>query len=446
MKPYTLLLAAFGLTSACLLPHELKAEADYRLHGIIPKPRPMLKTRQSTRDMPIGKGDRFKDGTVVPRGLGVEDRDLGQILNVKEVESALKALAEEYNEVKLFIPPHTTYEKRSLHGAVIGDTARAFIMSGIHARERGGPDDVVYFIADLLQAKKAGTGLKYGGKTYTNKDVLKALAAGVVVLPLVNPDGVAYDQNTSSCWRKNRNPASATGDSDIGVDLNRNFDFLWDYVKAFSTGLVNWATSSDLPASEIFHGKAPLSEPETKNVAWVMDTYKQLSWFLDLHSYGGDVLFAWGDDNAQSLDATMNFNNSKYDGKRGIIGVDPENALYREFITTVDLDQQQSLAQRMTQEMSSAGPTRYEAKQSCELYPTSGTSADYALSRYYGHKCGASKIQGLTLEFGLANMDGGACPFYPNKNLYHQYMREVSVGLMEFLMNAAEEKVEVWKC
>jgi murein tripeptide amidase MpaA len=52
-----------------------------------------------------------------------------------------------------------------------------------------------------------------------------------VIIPLTNPDGMAYDQNSDTCWRKNRNTDARSTSSyrfskDIGVDLNRNFDFV----------------------------------------------------------------------------------------------------------------------------------------------------------------------------------------------------------------------------
>ena len=444
--PSFLTLAALSLTTtACLLPHELKANADYHRYGILPKRQAFPNNSSSRRDMPTGQGDRFEDGKKAPAGLGVDDRDLGSILNVNEVRSALKGLAAEFDEVKLFDAPFITYEKATVHGAVVGDAPRAFLMSGIHARERGGPDNLIYFVSDLLRARKSGSGVKYGGKAYSHNDVLKVLATGFVVVPLVNPDGVAYDQNTSSCWRKNRNPESAILDTDIGIDLNRNFDFLWDYEKSFNLSQMYFVTASDIPAAETFHGTHPFSEPETRNVAWVMDSFKQLSWFLDLHSYGGDILWGWGDDNAQTLNPLMNFHNSSYDGTRGPTGDEPGADAYQEYMIVEDVDRQQSLAQQMQEAMQHSGSIPYSFKQSCNLYTTSGVSTDYALSRYYAHHCGANKIQGFTVEFGQAS-EAGPCPFYPSKDEYHESMRQVATGLMEFLMVAGAAEVEQWQC
>lgn len=121
-------------------------------------------------------------------------------------------------------------------------------MSG---RERGTPDAVLYFISDLLLAKMDKTGLKYGNRNYTNSEVLLALSNGIVFIPMLNPDGVNHDHSTNSCWRKNS----------AGVDINRNFDFLWDYKKAFHPMVIerlpvasSGAVASEDPELLSYHG------------------------------------------------------------------------------------------------------------------------------------------------------------------------------------------------
>lgn len=427
----TLPLVAFGLAAnGCLLPGEI--DGTYR--------RAPGKRQSGFQDFPIGQGDRFSGGQYAPRGLGTDDRDLGSILNVGEVETGLKGLAGAFDDVKLFTAPHATFENRRVHGATIG-TPRVFIQSGIHARERGGPDNVLYFISDLLMARANGTGVAYGNQSYTNAQVTAALSAGVAFVPLVNPDGVAYDQQSNACWRKNRNTKSATGggsstDPTIGIDLNRNFAVMWDYKRLFNPRANLQGAASDDPGSEVFHGTGPLSEAETQNVAWVMGQHGELSWFLDLHSFGGDILYAWGDDDPQTTDPQQSFTNKAYDGKRGFIGADPPDSVYAEYIEQADLDAQTGLSRRMSSAMSRAGSVAYVPKPSSSLYPTAGGSTDHALGMYYGHGCGANRIQGLTIEFGQqTNSDN--CPFYPDAGRYHESMRQVAVGLMELLLTAA---------
>jgi hypothetical protein len=174
-----------------------------------------LNKRQTTT-APIGKGDRFKGGKIAPRGLGTRKPgeyssfETAGILNADEVYTAMKGLEKEYG-MTLFDTPYKTYENNTIIGGVANkaekikkDKQYIYFTSGIHARERGGPDNLIYFISDLLYANEHRIGLTYGNKTYTNSEVKKALGAGVVFIPMLNPDGVRHDQANSNLWRKVR--------------------------------------------------------------------------------------------------------------------------------------------------------------------------------------------------------------------------------------------------
>jgi hypothetical protein len=425
--------AALGITStasACLLHSEREAEALYKRTGTRPAKRSTITSRQSSA-YPIGTGNRFEDGPA-PVGLGTDDRDLESILNVDEVTSALAGLKNEYPEVELFTPPFQTHEGRELPGIIVGDNPRVFIMSGIHARERGGPDNAIYFLADLLNARKAGKGVTYGSKEYTAEEVETALSAGVVMLPLTNPDGVAHDQSTDTCWRKNRNPESSDGTPDsVGVDLNRNYDFVWDYKTAFDSSA---DPASDDPSSEVFYGTAPASEPETQAVVWTVDQYQNITWFMDLHSYGPDLLYGWGDDDVGTEETSQNFVNSEFDGVRGVTG----DETYKEYFTAEDLQTELDGTSKIVEAMNVVGGVDYEASPAVGLYPTSGASNDYAMGRYYGKvACGASRMFGYTLEFGQASSADPSCPFYPDQEEYHRNIRQIGAGFIEMLLVAA---------
>lgn len=437
------IVAALGLTStvsACILEHERHAERSYVATGQRPDYVAPLRPRQGGSSFPIGKGDRFGGGCKAPVGLGVQDRDLKSVLSVKEVDSALKGLANVYpDQVKLFKPPFETYEGRDFPAAVVGDNPRVFIMSGIHARERGGPDAVIYFLSDLLAASKAGTGVSYAGKEYTAEDVQTALSAGIVVVPLTNPDGVNWDQTTDTCWRKNRNPESSTGsERSIGIDLNRNYDFAWDYKTAFDPTLPD-SPASDDPASEVFYGTGVASEPETQAIVWSLDQYQNVTWMVDLHSYGPSLLYAWGDDDPGFNSTKQNFENPAFDGKRGVVS----DTLYREYFSPEDYEIEKEGAGRMVDAMLAAGDAPYEYYHAVGLYPTSGASNDYAMGRYYGKlSCTASRMFGMTLEFGEASEADPSCPFYPSSEEFHRNIRQVSAGFMEMMLVAAGEAGE----
>jgi hypothetical protein len=62
-------------------------------------------------------------------------------------------------------------------------------------------------------------------------------SAAVMIMPVVNPDGYQFTHTTYRDWRKNRhinigatnpNPVSESDIGDYGVDVNRNYDFMFD--------------------------------------------------------------------------------------------------------------------------------------------------------------------------------------------------------------------------
>jgi hypothetical protein len=387
---------------------------------------------------PIGKGDRFKGGKVAPRGLGSRQPDeyssfeTAGILNVDEVYTAMKGLEKEYG-MQLFEAPHKTYEGNTVIGGVANkaqkirnDKQYIYFTSGIHARERGGPDNLIYFISDLLWANKHRKGLTYGSKSYTNSQVKTALGSGIIFLPLTNVDGVKWDQANSNLWRKNRNPESAIPGQplSVGVDLNRNFDFLWNYTQHFDPSV---SPASNNPTSQAFYGTGPFSEPETSNMAWVYDIFPNIKYFIDVHSAAGTLLYSWGDDINQSEDPDQNLFNPKYDGVRGVIN----DTLYREYIGADDWKNIEKQANLTTAAMEAVGGREYVPQQAVGLYPTSGASDDWASSRWHGDKS-LNKVYGYTLEFGYPTN------FYPTAEEYVANILDTSAGFMEFILAANE--------
>ena len=290
-------------------------------------------------------------------------------------------------------------------------------------------------MSDLLYANKNKIGVTYGGRSYTYKDVKDALSVGIVFLPVVNPDGVNYDQTTNTCWRKNRNPADvvAGNPNTYGVDLNRNFDFLWDFPKKFHPSI---AAASTNPASQAYRGRSAFSEPETKNVKWVMDTFQRVRWYLDIHSYTGTVLYGWGSDENQSRDKDQNFANPKYDGKRGPVP-DLPDAKYGEYVSNQDWIDRLFVGTRAANAADSATGRHYEVQQAVYLYPTSGASDDYASSREKASGGKLNKVYGYTIEFGFGN-EAASCAFYPTAEQYKLNMLETNSAFFEFLLAAKE--------
>lgn len=427
------LLPLASLSAGCLLPEERE--------GALVARRPYDK-RQSS-GTPIGTGDRFNGGATAPRGLGSQpSSSFSSLLSVTEINSALQGLKTAYG-IEVFDTPYTTYQGRTIKGAKVGGTGtgngayHVYLNGAIHARERGSSDNILYFISDLLYANKNNVGLTYGSKTYTAAQVKTALSAGIVFVPLSNPDGVAYDQSSNSCWRKNRNPAGGSGAA-TGVDLNRNFDFVWDLNK--------WATSvrgdvaSSSPSSEVYHGTAAFSEPETKDIKYIFDTYSKVRWFIDLHSYTGDILYSWGSDENQSRFSYMNFRNSSYDSVRGVLSDTPGSGRgYGEYTPTDEFNTNVAAARRVASGLTAGGGRSYSAIPAADLYPTSGASDDYAYSRHFANPS-LNLVHGYTVEFGFGS--GLSCPFYPTVAQFNTNIKATGAGFMEFLLAAVELGLE----
>ncbi|KXJ95768.1 zinc carboxypeptidase [Microdochium bolleyi] len=374
-----------------------------------------IRRRQATADngLPIGKTDRFEGGKLFPCGLGTQSNEtrFNSILSVKEIRSGFLGLVNEYG-ISTFETPYVTHENATIFGGKIGgnrncdEAYRVYLNAAIHARER----------------------LTYGGCQYSRCDVSKALGTGIVFLPLSNPDGVAYDQATNECWRKNRNPAGA-------VDLNRNFDFLWNLTQFTPSVAPNVA--SDDPTKQTYHGVAPFSKPESKSIKWVMDTFNKVRWFMDIHSFAGVVLYSWGSDENQSKNKDMNFMNRDYDNARGLMPDSPEEGLvYSEYIPAQDWSEVVFAGMRTGNAMDGATGRHYKVTQAAYLYPTSGASDDYAYSRHFADPT-LNRINGFTVEFGFGN-DNASCPFYPTQEQYSLNILETNSGFMEFLLAAAD--------
>lgn len=240
-------------------------------------------------------------------------------LNVTEVESAIQALSITYpGQCEIITLPNVTHEGRTSHAIRVGlgaldDRPAMLFIGGQHAREWGSCEICINFAADLLEAYTLGTGLTYGGQSYTAAQVQRVIEQSqVFIFPCVNPDGRNHSQTSFAMWRKNRNPVNA-------VDLNRNYDFLWDFNTAFSP--LAAPQVSDNPISDVYHGTAPESEPETSNVVWLLDTYPQIRWMIDIHSYSQLLYTVWGDDENQIAVPGQNFLNAAHDGVRGVLSL-----------------------------------------------------------------------------------------------------------------------------
>ncbi len=350
-------------------------------------------------------------------------------MTVAAIETATANVASSFPALaKTINLPESSVEGRAIKALRVGGSApgstRAgvLLVGGIHAREFINPETLVEFATRLCAARAANTGLAFGPKTYTSADVRLVMdTLDIIVLPMANPDGRLFCQSSSAnlMWRKNR--ALNPGKPCRGVDLNRNANFLW------SSGI---GTSAD-SCSDVFKGPSAFSEPETRNVRWLIDSYPRLGCMLDVHSYSELVLFPWGDDELQTTDPNQNFQNPAFNGQRGVVG-----SGYREYMPAADLGAHQAMGNRMRNGIAAVRGRSYTVQQSISLYPTTGTWHDYAYSRHFV-QTGRRRILGFTLET--------ARQFQPSDAEKAEVIRETQAGLMECLLQnvCPAEAVEV---
>ena len=115
----------------------------------------------------------------------------------------------------------------------------------------------------------------------------------VFVLANVNPDGGHYSMYDFNAQRKNMtNYCPVTGNSDPaarntwGVDLNRN--------NTQYTLFDGYFGASSSCTSDTYSGPSEASEPEIKNEMWVVDTFPNIKFANNIHSYGGYFMWAPG--------------------------------------------------------------------------------------------------------------------------------------------------------
>jgi len=105
------------------------------------------------------------------------------------------------------------------------------------------------------------------------------------IVPIVNPDGFVHNETTNpnggGMWRKNRRD---NGDGTIGVDVNRNYPYMW--------GLDDSGSSPD-PGSEVYRGPSAGSELETQAIMGFIDS-REIRTHDSIHTYSNLTLYPWG--------------------------------------------------------------------------------------------------------------------------------------------------------
>ena len=342
------------------------------------------------------------------------------------IESCLVWLSNAYPSLTQLIPLNEpSRDGRAMRALRIlspgDDRNGVLLVGGTHARELINPDLLVSLALRLLWAYTNNTGLTLGGKTWSSTDLKLAVdGLDIFIAPLINPDGREWVQSPTGYqwWRKNR---SVNANGTRGTDLNRNYDFLWQWIIG--------QTSAN-PGDDTYHGTSAFSEPETRNVRALLDRYPNIACFVDVHSYSELILHPWGDDDNQTSDATQNFQNPAWDGLRGSPG-----SGYGEYIAAADEAKFADRGVKVRDAIAAVRGRTYTVEQAFDLYGTTGGSSDYTYSRYF--RGAKRKVWGYVIETNYPGASGldwqyGFQPPYADAL---QVMDEVQSGLIQFMLS-----------
>ncbi len=201
----------------------------------------------------------------------------GEFHSYRELESDLKALESAHPGTVKVSSIGTSLEGRNIYALKIGDAAKrdggeagVLILGCHHAREWISVDVpllLARYLAENAVSDPAVAGLLARGEIW--------------IVPLVNPDGLEYSIDVYRYWRKNRR---ANPDGSFGVDLNRNYGYMW--------GLDD-AGSSPSPLSETYRGPSAFSEPETRAVRDLFLS-RDFRAVISYHSFSQTILYPWG--------------------------------------------------------------------------------------------------------------------------------------------------------
>lgn len=228
-----------------------------------------------------------------------EDFELGSFngfLTFDEIVGHLDNMSAKYPNLittKSAIGDILTYENRPIWSVKLSDNpnederateTQVLHTSLHHAREPVSASQLIYFMYYLLENYASDAGIRH---LVDNNELF--------FVPCVNPDGYVLDEELAQVfndvpeyafWRKNLRDNNANGVVDVnfdGVDLNRNYPLAWG---------PDFEGSSSNPASAIYHGPGPASEPETQAIIELCEA-NEFALAMNVHTYGRYLIHPW---------------------------------------------------------------------------------------------------------------------------------------------------------
>ncbi|MFB0518451.1 MAG: M14 family metallopeptidase, partial [Acidobacteriota bacterium] len=283
----------------------------------------------------ILKGKEFSVVKEIRTGRLLDDSHLiltykgpnGRFHTYLELRNDLFRLQEMYPHIARVYDIGDTIEGRDILAIKISDNveldemeAEVLLVGCHHAREWL-TVEVPYYIAQYLVEQ------------YDVDPEIKRMVdnSEVWIVPLLNPDGLEYSIHTFRWWRKNRRD---NGDRSFGVDLNRNYSYMWSF---------DDEGSSPNGWSQVYRGQSPISEPETDALSMLF-IQREFQAAISYHTYSELILYPWGYTAEPTLDqelmhylaTTMSdlmkgVNNRYYQPKQASVGLYTTNGSFIDF-------------------------------------------------------------------------------------------------------------------
>jgi len=210
-----------------------------------------------------------------------------------ELATEMQQLATDHPDIVSFNVLGTSLQGRDMMALKVSDNVtqdepeeRAIVFFGnSHAREPMTVEIPFYAMKWLAEA--------YDSSDPTAVEIVNNLE--IWAFPMMNPDGHTYDDwaahGTQNWWRKNMRDTNDDSDFDDlgygegdGVDLNRNYTYMWGY---------DDYGSSPYWADQTYRGASAGSEPETQAVMNLIEQNEAVI-AVSYHQYGELLLMPWG--------------------------------------------------------------------------------------------------------------------------------------------------------
>lgn len=219
----------------------------------------------------------------------------GSYYTYAQMSAQLAALSTRYSDILQMRSYGVSADGRDLYVATLGDPnapRQIIITAGMHAREYVNCFVVMRQMEYYLEHYDT---VLYGGKT--PRELFSKVC--LVIAPMTNPDGITLAQEgidaiRSDALREGIERMARLSGADIdrylnlnwksnarGVDINRNFDILWEQYRV--------SASYTVPAFKEYKGENINSEPEARALVALTESLSDPAASICVHSQGNII-------------------------------------------------------------------------------------------------------------------------------------------------------------